>query len=101
MSILRRAPRSLKSYIAHCIFKRPVTRKVALRFRPMLEVLESRALPAVFTWKALVMGKWSDPRNWSIAGQAADQTNKTPSAQDTVVFDGTSTQISVDDSVTT
>lgn len=79
---------------------RPVagTRRAA-RFR--LEQLEDRATPALFTWAAVAVNQaWSDPAAWRVDGGGNPQ-GLQPGVNDTVVFDGTSTQPSLDASVRT
>ncbi len=61
--------------------------------RLRLEQLETRAVPATFTWKQTLGNNWSEPTNWAKVGLGG----AVPAANDSVVFDGTSITASTDD----
>src|SRR5688572_20593933 len=60
------------------------------RYRPLLEFLESRLVPATYTWVGNgATENWSDGNNWQHINGFGQQVVGAPSAGDDVLFNGT------------
>jgi hypothetical protein len=52
-------------------------------FRPAIEVLERREVPASYIWTGVAGGVWNDPTQWNYGAMSTP-----PGHTDDVVFDG-------------
>jgi hypothetical protein len=71
-------------------------------FRPVLESLEDRFLPATsFEWNTGAVGNWSDPTKWTVTGGPPGRyPGEDPSAGDIADISGTGSACTLDEPVT-
>lgn len=81
--------KSFKAFVARLLAPKVIAPIRRPRFRPAVEGLEGRDVPAMFTWLGVASGDTTDARNWydndNIVDDQADQTIL-PGAGDDVVF---------------
>jgi hypothetical protein len=76
------------------LFTPPLRSKKALRLRwvaPQVEQFEPRLVPAVYTWLGVpgnLTASWDDPTNWNINGFRGTPANNPPGFGDDVIIDG-------------